>query len=50
VTAELALRFSKALGQSAEYWLNLQAGYDLAMVRNIGGLKKVQLLPQQVTG
>jgi len=47
VTAELALRFSKALGQSAEYWLNLQAGYDLATARNIVGrnLKKVQLLP-----
>jgi addiction module HigA family antidote len=29
VTAELALLFSKALGQSAQYWLNLQAAYDL---------------------
>jgi addiction module HigA family antidote len=33
VTAELALLFSKALGQSPEYWLNLQAAYDLAKVR-----------------
>jgi len=30
VTAELALLFSRALGQSPQYWLNLQAAYDLA--------------------
>ncbi len=29
VTAELALRFSRALGQSPQYWLNLQTAYDL---------------------
>jgi addiction module HigA family antidote len=29
VTAELALLFGKAFGQSAHYWLNLQADYDL---------------------
>jgi addiction module HigA family antidote len=29
VTAKLALLFSKALGQSPQYWLNLQATYDL---------------------
>lgn len=29
VTAELALRFGRALGQSPQYWLNLQAAYDL---------------------
>ncbi len=29
VTAELALRFGRAFGQSAEYWLNLQTAYDL---------------------
>lgn len=29
VTAELALLLGKALGQSAEYWLNLQSIYDL---------------------
>jgi addiction module HigA family antidote len=31
VTAELALLFGRALGQSAEYWLNLQAAYDLKL-------------------
>ena len=29
VTAELALLIGKALGQSPEYWLNLQSAYDL---------------------
>ncbi|EKD37585.1 MAG: XRE family plasmid maintenance system antidote protein [uncultured bacterium] len=29
VTAETALLFGRAFGQSAEYWLNLQAAYDL---------------------
>lgn len=37
VTAELALLFSKALGQSPQYWLNLQATYDLKVAeREIG--------------
>ena len=31
VTAELALLFGHALGQSPQYWLNLQATYDLKM-------------------
>jgi len=29
VSADLALRIGKVLGQSPEYWLNLQASYDL---------------------
>jgi addiction module HigA family antidote len=29
VTAELALLFSRAFDQSPQYWLNLQATYDL---------------------
>ena len=29
VTAELALRFGRAFDQSPQYWLNLQAAYDL---------------------
>lgn len=37
VTAELALLFGRALGQSPQYWLNLQAAYDLKMAeRDIG--------------
>jgi addiction module HigA family antidote len=30
LTPELALLFGKALGQPPEYWLSLQAAYDLA--------------------
>ena len=29
VTAELALLFGRAFGQTPQYWLNLQAAYDL---------------------
>ena len=29
VTAELALLFGKAFGQTPQYWINLQAAYDL---------------------
>ncbi len=29
VTAELALLFGRAFGQSPQYWLNLQATFDL---------------------
>lgn len=37
VTAELALLFGRALGQSPQYWLNLQAAYDLKIAeRTIG--------------
>jgi len=31
VTAELALLFGRAFGQSPQYWLNLQALHDLAL-------------------
>jgi len=37
VTAEMALRFARAFGQSPQYWLNLQAAYDLKRAeRSIG--------------
>jgi addiction module HigA family antidote len=29
ITADTALRLSKALGTSAEFWMNLQASFDL---------------------
>ena len=37
VTAELALRFGRALGQSPQYWLNLQASYDLKTAESVMG-------------
>ena len=46
VTAELALLFGRAFGQSPQYWLNLQAAYDLKTAeREIGSrLRAVRLL------
>ena len=35
VTAELALLFGRAFGQSPQYWLNLQAGYDLKTAERV---------------
>ncbi|CAN1559929.1 antidote_HigA, addiction module antidote protein, HigA family [Burkholderiaceae bacterium] len=33
VTAELALRLDRAFGQTPQYWLNLQATYDLKLAQ-----------------
>ena len=33
VTAELALRLGRAFGQTPQYWLNLQTGYDLKIAQ-----------------
>lgn len=33
VTADTALRFSKFFGNSPEFWINLQSGYDLRVKR-----------------
>ena len=48
VTAELALRLGRALGQSPQYWLNLQAAYDLktvqaAMKDSLAAVQKITL-------
>ncbi len=46
VTAELALRLGRALGQTPQYWLNLQAAYDLKMaqIEMKDSLKNIQML------
>ena len=46
VTAELALRLGQAFGQSPQYWLNLQAAYDLKVARLAlkDSLKAVRIL------
>lgn len=33
VTAELALRLGRALGQTPQYWMNLQTVYDLKVAQ-----------------
>ena len=47
VTAELALLIGRAFNQSPQYWLNLQATYDLKIAEaNLGRLlDEVHLLP-----
>jgi addiction module HigA family antidote len=37
ITAEMALRLGRAFGQSPQYWLNLQASYDLKMAEAMLG-------------
>jgi addiction module HigA family antidote len=37
VTAELALLFGRALGQSPQYWLNLQVAFDLRKAEDAMG-------------
>lgn len=34
ITAETALRLGRAIGTTPEFWLNLQAQYDLRMARD----------------
>jgi len=47
VTAELALLFGRVFGQSPQYWLNLQASYDLklaerAIANQLKGLSELE--------
>jgi addiction module HigA family antidote len=46
VTADTALRLGKALGTSAQLWLNLQNAYDIRVAKNeigkdLAGIKQV---------
>lgn len=46
ITAETALRLSQYFGTSAEFWMNLQARYDLLMaVEEIGDQIKKSIKP-----
>ena len=46
ITAELALRFGRAFGQSPQFWMNLQTDYDLKLAERQlkASLRKVQPL------
>jgi len=46
VTAELALRFGRAFGQSPELWMNLQADHDLKLAERAAraSLRKIRPL------
>ena len=39
VTAEMALLFGKVFGQTPQYWINLQAAYDLKTTEKVIGHK-----------
>lgn len=43
VTAELALLFGKAFGQTPQYWINLQAAYDLKIAEKVVGRRLVEI-------
>jgi antitoxin HigA-1 len=45
VTAELALLFGKAFGQTPSYWMNLQTNYDLKNAEKALALKVRQVRP-----
>jgi antitoxin HigA-1 len=43
VTAEMALIFGKAFGQTPQYWLNLQAIYDLKIAEGSIGPRLLKI-------
>lgn len=45
VTAELALLFGKAFGQTPAYWMNLQTSYDLKITEKALEQKMRQVQP-----
>ncbi|KAF0187852.1 MAG: XRE family transcriptional [Desulfobulbaceae bacterium] len=43
VTAELALLFGRAFGQTPQYWMNLQADFDLKIAESYLGARLVDV-------
>jgi antitoxin HigA-1 len=41
ITAEMALLFGKAFGQTPQYWINLQAAYDLKIAEKVIGHRRL---------
>jgi antitoxin HigA-1 len=53
VTSDTALRLSQFFGTSAEFWMNLQAAYDLSSARDKSGdaiRREVQPLESEAVG
>jgi addiction module HigA family antidote len=52
MTADTALRLSRAFHTSPEFWLNLQIAYDLRIAEREGGasLRAVRRIRQRATG
>ena len=45
VTAELAVLFGKAFGQTPQFWMNLQGGYDLKLAEKSLAQRVKQVRP-----
>ncbi len=45
LTAEIALLMGRALGQSPQYWLNLQTAYDLKRAEKMIGRRLLTIRP-----
>lgn len=47
ITPDTALRLARYFGTSAEFWLRMQAGYELEIARDkVGGLIEAQVNPR----
>ena len=44
VTPDTALRLSKALGTTPEFWVNMQASFDMASARKTGDVSGIEPL------
>lgn len=49
ITPDTALRFAAAFGNSAEFWLNLQTGYDLRVLRRVRQAGAMPAITQYAT-
>jgi antitoxin HigA-1 len=45
VSADMAMRFAKFFGTSAEFWMNLQGSYELSITRKQIGKKLNKIKP-----
>ena len=48
ITAEMALRLEKGIGDTADAWLGMQAAYDLSQLRRRGTNIRVRKLARRV--
>jgi addiction module HigA family antidote len=47
ISADTALRLSRYFGNSAEYWMNMQARYDLLLAQANKGIAKIKPRTQE---
>jgi addiction module HigA family antidote len=47
ITPEMAVRLELGIGSSADFWLRLQANYDLAQIRNRATPFSIKRLPRR---